>query len=241
MGRIDKGACLQARVYESIAICRWKQAQHISLVGLRKFQKPHSSAAPQREPTCTKKKLTNMTINSSVIDAQINALAEKQAKRQRAGLTDDQRAAKREKKAIELAAKRAKKAIARAERAAQKHASHTKVIEKAEKRLPQLADSSRSFIEQLTGLDTIELGNIATHLNHIVRKRSISASINVHRIQPGDSVKINVGPPNLIGKLGTVNAVKRTRCYVDVSGFKTPAYLFLDNVERVAPNGITLA
>jgi len=184
-------------------------------------------------------------IDTSAIDNQIAEAQANKELRQAAGLTDEEREAKRAaRKAKKEAdgtiaqAKREARAAKRAALLASKKPAHVFKLEKATSKLPALDESMTAALEDLKHDFTVpELAILALHLQHAVRVDSTLKAIAVRNdeqpvLAEGDSVKIVSGDPRYIGKEGTVIKTKKIHVFVDVGG-KKPLYAFTSDVEKI--------
>jgi hypothetical protein len=111
---------------------------------------------------------------------------------------------------------------------------HMKKIERAASRLPALREPAQIlFTDITTNLPAEQVSAIALHLQHFNRLKSTERAVSQEPISVGAQVRIVGGEPKYIGAVGTVSAVRRIRCFVEVEGSKKPVYLFTSDVEQV--------
>jgi len=152
----------------------------------------------------------------------------------------DKAAARAEKQAQLLRDRDARKA-AREEKKAAKAAStvdvrkpaHMKKVERAASKLPALNDSAQLlFSEAVTNFSADQLTAIALHLQHHNRVMATQRAVAT-KLEVGMQVQITGGEARFVGQVGTVDEVRRIRCYVTVPGFKNRVYCFTSDVVPV--------
>jgi len=173
-------------------------------------------------------------MNTSVIDNQIQAAIDNKQKRKDAGLTDEERSARRAAKLLKDESERRRKAEKHANAAAKRAAKkppHVVSLDKAEAKLPVLTERAMYIYNEVVGaLDVDDVNALAQHLAHTVRKAAVKASLEGANVEVGDTVRITVGPAKLIGKVGVVKSVKRIHCYLEIEGEKHEHYAYVSDV-----------
>lgn len=144
------------------------------------------------------------------------------------------KAAARAARQAQLKAERdARAAVKKAERSSGKPA-HMKKVERAASKLPQLNESAQQMYNDIiVNFSAEQITAISMHLQHFNRVKATERAIG-QRVENGQTVRIIGGDPRFIGMTGTVNLARRIRCFVDVPGFKKPAYCFTSDVEIVS-------
>ncbi len=152
---------------------------------------------------------------------------------------DFAKAQKNEALAMARAADKARRDAERDARRASKQATpkgpvHMKKIERAAARLPALRESAQiRFTDITTNLPAEQVSALALHLQHFNRLKSTERAVSQGPLSVGAQVRIVGGEPKHIGAVGTVSAVRRIRCFVEIEGSKKPVYLFTSDVEQV--------
>jgi hypothetical protein len=186
--------------------------------------------------------MENINMDTSVIDEQINSAIENKRMRKDAGLTDEERTARRAAKLLLDESERRRKAEKHASVAAKRAAKkppHVVSLDKAEAKLPQLSERASYIFAEVTGaLDIDDINALAQHLAHTVRKAAVKASLEGANVEVGDTVRITVGPAKLIGKTGVVKSVKRIHCYLEVEGEKHEHYAYVSDVVKICTDDL---
>lgn len=196
-----------------------------------KTPKPRVARAPSEPKTkaAPKLKAAKVTVDDDTRVAK--AAAREQARAEREAKQAQILKDREDRKVAREAAKVAKAAVKPARKPA-----HMKKVEAAAARLPRLnSDAELSFNELIANHSAEQLSALALHLQHHNRvaatQRSVTVSDNLHI---GNTVHIIGGDPRYIGMTGTVDTVRRIRCFVNVPGVRKPVYCFVADVELVA-------
>ncbi|MFA6510129.1 MAG: hypothetical protein WCV62_06750 [Candidatus Peribacteraceae bacterium] len=156
----------------------------------------------------------------------------------RVKLTDEERAARKEKLEQERAARKAEREQARAAKKVEKEGTrttpHMSKVTKAGARLPALhEDAQTAFNDLTTNLGAGDLEALAAHLQHFNRVKATERALAV-KLEVGQAVRVIGGDPRYIGCIGKVTGAQRIRCYVTVldgAGEAKDLYLFTSQVE----------
>lgn len=112
--------------------------------------------------------------------------------------------------------------------------AHMKKVERAASKLPEMNEQLQLlFNEATTNFSAAQITALALHLQHFNRVKATERAVS-QKVELGQTVRIVGGDPKFIGMTGTVSLARRIRCFVDVPGFKKPAYCFTSDVEIVA-------
>jgi hypothetical protein len=195
-----------------------------------KASKPRAAKAPSEpKPKAAPKRAAKATSDDA---AKAHRIAERVAAK-----------AEREMKQAQILQEReARKAAREAERAAKAAAkpvrkpAHMKKVERAAAMLPRLSDDSQLQVNEIVAnFSADQITAIALHLQHHNRVAATQRSVTVSdNLEIGNTVRIIGGDPRYIGMTGTVDTVRRIRCFVNVPGVRKPVYCFIADVEQVA-------
>jgi len=112
---------------------------------------------------------------------------------------------------------------------------HMKKVEKAASRLPGLSQAAQIlFTDITTNLSAEQVSAVALHLQHFNRSKATERAVS-QTLAVGSRVRIVTGDPRYIGREGTVETVRRIRCFVTLPDTQKPVYLFTSDVEVVPP------
>lgn len=177
---------------------------------------------------------------SKVILKEGETLANAKGTGGRARLSDEERAARKEKLEAERAERKAarelKTAAAKAEREAEKanHKPHMKKIETAASRLPALDETAQLILNEATAsLSAAQLVALSAHIDLHNRIQATTRAVT-QKLEIGDQVRVVSGNARYLGRIGTISEAKRIRCFVDIEGVERPVYLFTSDVELVS-------
>lgn len=196
-----------------------------------KTSKPRATKAPSepKPKAAPKQKAAKVTVDDDARAAK--AAAREQARAEREAKQAQILKEREERKAAREAAKVAKAAVKPARKPA-----HMKKVEAAAARLPRLnGDAELAFNELIANHSADQLSALALHLQHHNRVAATQRSVTVSdNLEIGNTVRIVGGDPRYIGMTGTVDTVRRIRCFVNVPGVRKPVYCFIADVELVA-------
>lgn len=196
-----------------------------------KASKPRAAKAPSEpKPKAAPKRAAK--VNADDDAAKAHRIAERIAAKAEREMKQAQILKEREeRKAAREAAKAAKAAVKPARKPA-----HMKKVEAAAARLPRLnGDAELAFNELIANHSAEQLSALALHLQHHNRVAATQRSVTVSdNLEIGNTVRIVGGDPRYIGMTGTVDTVRRIRCFVNVPGVRKPVYCFIADVEQVA-------
>jgi hypothetical protein len=114
-----------------------------------------------------------------------------------------------------------------------KGGAHMKKVEKAGSKLPALVDAARLLFNEVTAnFSRDQVAAIALHLQHFNRVKATELAAG-RTYKQGQPVRITGGDPKYIGMRGEIDSARSLRCFVNVSGFKKPVYLFTSDIEPV--------
>lgn len=162
-------------------------------------------------------------------------------------ISNEGKAAEKAAKAAARAARQAQLKVEREARSAAKKAerssgkpAHMKKVERAASKLPALTQQAELLFNEATAnFSADQITAIALHLQHFNRVKATERALG-QKVETGQTVRIIGGDPRFIGMTGMVSLARRIRCFVDVPGFKKPAYCFTSDVEVVsAPSAAT--
>ena len=198
--------------------------------------KANKELTQQQRAAARPRKAAKVTVDDDTRVAK--AAAREQAKAEREAKQAQILKDREDRKVAREAAKVAKAAVKPARKPA-----HMKKVEAAAARLPRLnSDAELSFNELIANHSAEQLSALALHLQHHNRvaatQRSVTVSDNLHI---GNTVRIIGGDPRYIGMTGTVDTVRRIRCFVNVPGVRKPVYCFVADVELVAEQAEAVA
>lgn len=130
------------------------------------------------------------------------------------------------------AAKAAESAQKRAAALAARKPAHMSKVLKAGEKLPALTPDAQEAFQLLTSsLSTVALASLALHIGHFCRVSATAASASV-TLKENMTVRITGGDPRYIGMIGTVDSVRRIRCFIDVPEVTEKlVYCFIADVE----------
>jgi len=112
--------------------------------------------------------------------------------------------------------------------------AHMKKVERAASKLPSMSDQLQLlFNEATTNFSAADITALALHLQHFNRVKATERAVS-QKVELGQTVRIIGGDPKFIGLTGHVSLARRIRCFVEIPGFKKPAYCFTSDVEVVA-------
>ena len=191
--------------------------------------KANKELTQQQRAAARPRKAAKVTVDDDTRVAK--AAAREQARAEREAKQAQILKDREDRKVAREAAKVAKAAVKPARKPA-----HMKKVEAAAARLPRLnSDAELSFNELIANHSAEQLSALALHLQHHNRvaatQRSVTVSDNLHI---GNTVRIIGGDPRYIGMTGTVDTVRRIRCFVNVPGVRKPVYCFVADVELAA-------
>jgi hypothetical protein len=190
---------------------------------------------------------TSQNTNLSAIDKALAAAKARKAGKlsQESGepmkkISSEERAAAKAERDQARALRKQQLAEARAaKREAASKPAHMKKVEKAGSKLPALNDQAQLLFNEATANFSAEqITAISLHLQHFNRVKATERAIN-QTVSLGQTVRILGGDPKFIGMTGTVCLARRIRCFVEVPGFKKPAYCFTSDVEVIAEAAAT--
>jgi transcription antitermination factor NusG len=151
---------------------------------------------------------------------------------------DAERAVKKAQLDADREARKAARASKKATKASEKQdaarkPAHMKKVERAAAKLPPLNDSAQLLFSEAVGnFSADQLTAIALHLQHHNRVMATQRAVST-KLEVGMQVRIIGGDPKFVGLTGTVDEVRRIRCYVSVPGQKNRIYSFTSDVEVV--------
>lgn len=179
----------------------------------------------------------NTTTNIDAIDAAIAKAKSRAAERtkNKPTVTPEEREASRQ------AAKAERERIAaerKASKAVDTRPAHMKKVENAAARLPQLGAVAQGTLDEIVRtLNSEQLTALALHIQHHNRVQATQRATAGVELKVGQVVRIIGGDPKYIGLTGSIETLRRIRCFVTVPGVNKPVYVFTSEVEPVTDAG----
>lgn len=130
----------------------------------------------------------------------------------------------------------AKKPPAKKPRVA-KACTHLNKLVKVKNKLPVLPPEVLATVNTLVNFDTNVIDNVIEHLKYSIKEKSFTNLLSTKdkiNLNVGERVKIISGNPKYIGKIATLDEVRKIRCFVKLPEAKGRVYLLISDVEKLS-------